>query len=282
MKKKIFIHTNNKQGIGALISKFSFESTLSDKNISVEFINVDVIDVFKNFAGKTYTRNGKDITYNPADLQSFTLSRFMPPELMNYEGRAVVVDPDIFALKDISELFSMDLHGKSIACCSKKGAWDTSMMVLDCAKLQHWNMGGILKSLVRKERNYSEIMTLEKEPDDSVLDVSRIWNNLDTLTPETYMIHMTNRLTQPWKTGLPIDFTRNSPGKYIGIIPKIWALKLRGKWPSVYQKHPDRKIENLFFSLAKNAYLAGSITKSDIEKDIETKDVRPDILQHIA
>jgi hypothetical protein len=282
MKKKIFIHTNNKQGIGALISKFSFESTLSDKDISVEFINVDKLDVFKKFAGKTYTRNGKEIAYNPQDLQSFTLSRFMPPELMNYEGRAVVVDPDIFALKDISELFSMDMKGKSIACCSKKGAWDTSMMVLDCTKLRHWSMEEILKSLTNKEKSYSEIMTLETESNDSVLEVSRLWNSLDTLTPETNMIHMTNRLTQPWKTGLAIDFTRNSPGKYFGLIPKIWVLRLRGKWPSSYQKHPDKNIENLFFSLAKKAYLAGSLTKADIEKDIQSKDVRADMLQYIA
>jgi lipopolysaccharide biosynthesis glycosyltransferase len=115
--KKVFIHTNNKQGIGAILSKFSIERFLSDKEISVEYINVDQLPVFKNFVGKKYLRNGKEMVYNPNDLQSFTLSRFMPPELMNYSGRAVVIDPDIFSIKDISSLFTLDLKGSPIADC---------------------------------------------------------------------------------------------------------------------------------------------------------------------
>lgn len=278
--KKIFIHTNNKQGIGALISKSTFLQTLSDKDIQVEFINVDELPVFQEFAQKTYLRGGKEVTYDPKDLQSFTLSRFMPAELMNYQGRAIVIDPDIFALKDISHLFTMDLQGKSIAACRKKDAWDTSMMVIDCAKVG-WNMKEILGKLARKEADYTKVMTLALEPAGSIMEMPRLYNNLDTLTDDTYMIHMTNRLTQPWKTGLEIDFTRNDPGKYFGIIPKIWWLKIRGKWPSRYQKHPDTRIEQLFFDLTKKALASGVLTRQDIEKDVKNGDVRADIFNVI-
>ena len=46
------------------------------------------------------------------DLQSFTPLRFLPPQLMGYQGRAVVIDPDIFATGDIWELLSRDMAGK--------------------------------------------------------------------------------------------------------------------------------------------------------------------------
>jgi hypothetical protein len=278
--KKVFIHTNNKQGIGAIISKFSIEKNLTDKDIHVEYINVDSLEIFKHFAGKTYLRNGKIVTYNPHDLQSFTLTRFMPAELMHYSGRAVVIDPDIFSIKDISSLFTMDLKGRAIAACRKKDAWDTSMMVLDCEKLRHWSMSKILSDLETKKADYADIMTLKNES--SVLEMPRIWNNLDKLTDDTYLLHTTNRLTQPWKTGLKIDFTRNDPGKLFNIIPKKLLLKLAGKWPSRYQRHPDTKIETFFFNLTKQALHAGALTKEDVQKAVDTNDVRPDIFQYIA
>ena len=32
------------------------------------------------------------------------------------------------------------------------------------------------------------------------------WNDFDRLTPATKMLHNTKRRTQPWKTGLPVDY----------------------------------------------------------------------------
>jgi hypothetical protein len=276
--KKIFIHTNNKQLVGAIVSKHSIEKKLSDKSITVEFINSDEIPQFKNFAGKTYLFAGETRTYDPKDLQSFTLSRFMAVERMNYDGLAVVIDPDIFALQDPSELFNFDLKGKAIASCTKKGAWDTSVMLLDCAKLKHWNMSEFLNRLAKHEVDYTKLMTLQTENQDLIIELPRIWNNLDTLTPETKMIHMTGRLTQPWKTGLKIDFTRNKMPKIFGIIPREPIHKLLGKYDTHYQKHPDQRIEDLFISLSKDAYKDGALTKEIIQQEINSKHVRADML----
>ena len=278
MKNKIFIHTNNRQGIGAMLSKFSFERVNSER-IPVEFINVDSLDVFKNFSGKTYLRNGKLITYDPTDLQSFTLSRFMPPELMNYEGRALLVDPDIFAIKDTSLLFTMDMSGKNIAACNKLGAWDTSMMVLECNNLHHWKMSEILEQLESKKLDYLDLIRLKKENPETLIDMPRIWNNLDTLTPETKMIHMTNRITQPWSTGLAIDFTPNPLPKILGFIPREPIHKILGKYPTHYLPHPNNTIEKFFFTVAHDALKAGVVTEAFIQKEIEEKHLRPDFLE---
>ncbi|KND48417.1 MAG: hypothetical protein AB200_01660 [Parcubacteria bacterium C7867-005] len=282
--KKVFIHTNNKQFAGAILAKYAIESKLpKDSDITVEFINVDEIEAFKKFAGKEYMFAGKTRVYNPKDLQSFTLSRFMPPQLMGYEGTAVVIDPDIFALKDISPLFNMDMTNKTLAACSKKDTWDTSTMLMDCEKLKHWKIEDILDGLANKKLDYVfDIMSLKHEPRESILELPRIWNNLDKITPDTYMVHMTNRMTQPWKTGLPIDFTINPMPKIFGIIPREPIHKLLGKYPTHYQKHPDKNIEGFFLNLVKDAIKNGAITKETISSEIAKGHVRKDLLSIIS
>lgn len=277
----VFIHTNNKQSIGAVLSRYSLsKNSKNSKAFKIEFINVDELPEFQDFHGKTYLRNGQEIIHDMNDLQSFTLSRFMPPQLMYYQGRAVVIDPDIFAIGDVNELFALDMQGNAIAVCRKKDAWDSSMMLLDCAKLKRWKMEDILGRLERRELDYVDLMTLKTEK--SVLEVPRIWNNLDTLTPETMLLHTTNRLTQPWKTGLKIDFHRNPMPRLFGIIPREWVHRLLGKYPTHYQPHPDKTIEQLFFRLVKDALAEGALKREFIEAETEQKHVRPDLLQKAA
>src|SRR3989344_6438420 len=118
MRKKVFICTNNKQILGARLAAFAIQRHLSGAPIEVQILNVDELSLFAQFVGKRYQRGDEWITYTADDLQSFTLTRFMSPELMGYEGRALVIDPDIFAIAYISPLFDIDMQGKAIACCS--------------------------------------------------------------------------------------------------------------------------------------------------------------------
>lgn len=280
--KKVFIHTNNKQLFGAILAKYALEKNAVGKNFLVEFINVDELVFFKNFSGKEYLRSGRVIKYNPNDLQSFTLSRFMPPELMNFQGQTIVIDPDIFNISAINELFEIDMKEKAIACCRKKDAWDTSVMLMDCAKLKHWGIKDILKRLESKELDYSDLMTLKTENQDSILEIPRIWNSLDELNENTKMLHTTNRLTQPWKTGLKIDFTRNPIPKILGIIPREPVYRLLGRYPDFYQPHPDKNIEKFFFSLLKDALKHGIINGEFIKEQIAYKNIRADIFNVLS
>ncbi len=280
--RKVFIHTNNKQLLGALLAKYAIEKTAS-RPIAVEIINIDELEIFKEFAGKKYMRNGELRVYAPKDLQSFTISRFMPPELMGFEGRAIVIDPDIFALTDIHDLFDINMEGKAIACCRKNEGWDTSVMLLDCDKLKHWKIKDILGRLANKKLDYTDLFALKKEDAESmIVEIPRIWNSLDALTPETKMLHTTNRLTQPWKTGLPIDFTRNKMPKLFGLIPREPVHKLLGKYPTHYQPHPDKKIEKFFIDLLKEAIASGSVSKNLISEEIKARHIREDLVRLIG
>lgn len=279
--KKVFIHTNNKQFLGAILAKYAIEKTAS-RPIAVEVINVDELEIFKEFAGKKYLRSGEIRAYDPKDLQSFTISRFMPPELTGFSGKAVVIDPDIFALTDIHELFDVDMKGKSIACCRKNEWWDTSVMLLDCDKLKHWKIKDILDQLADKKLDYTDLFALKKENAESmIIEIPRIWNSLDKLVPETKMLHTTNRLTQPWKTGLPIDFTRNKMPKILGLIPREPIHKIMGKYPTHYQPHPDKKIEEFFLNLLRDAIKDGVISKKFVEEEINYGHIRGDLVHLI-
>ena len=281
MNQTVFIHTNNKQRLGAKLAKFAIKRRLPDGSpIEVEILNVDALPEFEAFAGKEYLRAGKPVVYDQDDLQSFTLSRFMPPELMGYQGRSIVIDPDIFAIADITPLMNMDLGGGAVAACKKHDAYDTSVMVMDNSKLTHWKMEGILGSLARKEADYLDFTQLRKEA--SVKELSRDWNSLDAITPTTKMVHMTNRITQPWSTGLPIDFTINPMPKVFGIVPREPIHKFLGKYPTHYKKHPDPKIEAFFIGLVKDALAARIITEDTLKEELGANRMRKDIFELVS
>ncbi len=107
---------------------------------------------------------------------------------------------------------------------------------------------------------------------EKVLEIPREWNMLDQVTAETKMLHTTGRLTQPWRTGLPIDFTINKPQPLFGFIPRFWVTH-----PTHYQPHPDKMVVDAFFAVLKSAIAAGAVTTKDIDDGIASKDLRPDI-----
>lgn len=276
--RKVFIQANKSQLLGARLSKYSIERI--SPGTPVEILQVEDIPTFQNFEGETYVQGSEERTYSLADEQSFTLSRFLPPELMDYRGRAVVIDPDVFAVQDIRPLFDTDMHGAPIACCKRNGAgfWDTSVMLLENSKLD-WKIDDILARLNREEMNYN--FAMRKLFDLPVTELPRIWNQLDTITDETRMIHYTRQRTQPWKTGLPYTVTPRKLGKVFGLIPREWLPSGKNKYPVVYQPHPDERARTFFFSLVRDALKDGAVEKQIIEEEIARGYIRPDLLEHI-
>ncbi len=122
MKNCVFIHTNHRQMVGALVSQYSLKRNSRDPD-AFDVRIIDTKDQAFLYAreGQHYLRDGVQRQWLIEDLQSFTPLRFMPPELMGYQGRAVVIDPDVFAVGDINELLTRDMDGKAIMCRSRKG-----------------------------------------------------------------------------------------------------------------------------------------------------------------
>jgi hypothetical protein len=286
----VFIHTNHKQIVGALVAEYSMRrnSKNSDK-FDVRLIEHKDHPFLHEREGQPFLRDTVTRHWRNDDLQSFTPLRFMPPQLMGYEGRAVVVDPDIFAVGDVWELLSRDMQGKSIFCRPRSGAKGergclaSSVMLLDCAKLTHWRVEENFAEMFDFKRDYMDWVCLKLEPRESIGIFENEWNDFDRLTENTKLLHNTKRRTQPWKTGLPADFT--PPDKFTKFPPIGWMMQLRRRmfgdyaFLGRYAKHPDQKQENFFFGLLRECVDQGIVTEDMLREEMRQNHVRHDAFE---
>ena len=291
MEYKVFIQTNHKQYIGALVAQYALKrnSRHADR-FDVHIIDMRDYPFFAAREGQYYLRDGAKRVWLNDDLQSFTLTRFMPPELMGYQGRAVVIDPDVFAVGDVWELLSRDMAGKAIMCrprSGKKGrlygCLASSVMLLDCAKLTHWRVEEQFNEMFEFKRDYMDWICLKLEPRETIGLFENEWNDFDRLTPQTKMLHTTKRKTQPWKTGLPVDF--RPPERVRGFSPQGWLQSLRrhlfGEYGLLghYKPHPDPNQERFFFGLLKECLEKGIITEELLREEMRKNHVRHDAFE---
>ena len=144
MKPVVFIHTNDKQMLGALVSAHSYRrNSRNHDSFDVRILRAEDFPELQQ-EGRSFLRGGHERPWDPDDLQSFTPLRYAIPDQMRHQGLALVTDPDVFAVGDVAELFTRNLEGKAIWCRPRPGYHKitdplaTSVMLLDCGKLPHW------------------------------------------------------------------------------------------------------------------------------------------------
>jgi hypothetical protein len=287
-KPCVFIHVNHKQILGAHVGMHSFRrfSENNDK-FDIKFIETRDHPFLAAKEGEEFLRNGVNRAWHMNDLQSFTPLRFMPPELMGYKGRALIIDPDVFAVSDIWELLTRDMQGKAILCRPRSrvskdinGPMASSVMLLDCAKLTHWKAEEQFNEMFEGKRDYKKWITLQYEDRASIGLLEKNWNDLDVLNQRTRLLHTTKRWTQPWKTGLPVDFMPADKFKWFP--PLGWLLHLRRKlfgdyaFLGHYKAHPDKNQEDLFFGLLSECLENGSVTPEMVKNEMLQNHVRRD------
>ncbi|HEX3424279.1 MAG TPA: hypothetical protein VHS33_12895 [Sphingomicrobium sp.] len=276
MKPTVVIHTNDKQMLGALVSAHSFRrNSHSPDSFEVRVVNSSEFPELQE-PGRSLMRGGHVRQWDGDDLQSFTPVRFAVPELLGYQGLALVTDPDVFAVGDAAELFGRDLEGKAILCTPRPGYHKitdplaTSVMLLDCAKLRHWRFAEDLRALWDHEVDYLDWINLKLEDLETIGLLQPQWNDFDHLARETKLLHNTKRRTQPWKTGLPIDFTFKERGLL------NFALPIVRKLAPNYTRHPDQRQEAYFYALLGEALDCGAVTNEQLKKEVRLGHVRPD------
>lgn len=290
MEYGVFIHTNRKQMLGAKVAEYALRRNSSNTDkFGVHIVCTDDYPWLQEHEGQEYLRDGLQRVWLNNDLQSFTPLRFTPPELMGYQGRAVVIDPDIFAVSDIWELLTRDMQGKAIMSRRRSGpkgyvdkCLASSVMLLDCTKLRHWDAKQGFLEMFAGARDYHDWICLKLEDRDTLGRFENVWNDFDRLTTQTKMLHNTRRLTQPWKTGLPIDWR---PAERSRIFPPLaWIMRARRKLfgeyglMGNYRRHPDTNQERLFFGLLAECLDRGLVTKTEIEAEMASNHVRHDAL----
>jgi len=289
-KPCVFIHTNDRQMVGALVSRYSLQrnSRHADR-FDVRFIRTRDQAFMHEREGQLYLRDGERRPWLNDDLQSFTPLRFMPPELMGYEGRALVIDPDVFAVRDVWELLDRDMEGKALMCRpksgskGKRGALASSVMLLDCAKLTHWKVREQFAEMFEFRRDYMDWISLKLEDRSRIGLFGNEWNDFDHLDENTRLLHNTKRKTQPWKTGLPVDYR---PADTFRLFPpRHWIRRARRalfgdyRFAGHYQRHPDPKQEQFFFGLLGECLERGILDEDRLREEMRLNHVRHDALE---
>ena len=276
MKPTVFIQANDRQLLGAKISARSYKrASARPDTFEVKIMRVQDFPRLME-PGQSILRGGHVREWAPDDLQSFTPLRFAPPSLMGYEGRALVTDPDCFGVGDVADLFDQDMSGKAIMAVPRPGHNGqadyiaTSVMLLDTAKLEHWQFDKDLDDLFGHRFDYIDWIELKREDRSTIGALNAHWNDFDRLTRETGILHTTKRRTQPWKTGLPVDYTlrERSPFDFIRRLSRRH-----------YQAHPDQKQEALVYSLLADLVDLGDVSRDELESEMAANHVRHDSLQ---
>ncbi len=287
MKPTVFIHTNERQRLGALVAAHALRrhSTHADA-FEIRLLETKDFGFLAEREGQPFLRDGAPRIWRMNDLQSFTPLRFLPPRLMGFAGRALVIDPDIFAVGDVFELLSRDMQGKAVMGRRRspgKVCIATSAMLLDCSALREWDAEREFAELFEFKRDYKDWICLHHVPEHTKGFFEPEWNDFDRLTPATKMLHNTKRRTQPWKTGLPVDFV---PADKLGKIPLLGALnRLRARvfgdyaFLGRYARHPDPNQEAFFFGLLSECLALGSVTEDLLREEMARNHVRHDALE---
>ena len=278
MTNTVFIQANDRQLLGARISAYSYRRNAREPG-SFDVVIMDAAKFPRLMQeGQSILRAGHIRQWEPDDLQSFTPLRFAPPSLMGFEGKAVVTDPDIFGVGDVGALFDRDMGGKAICAVPRPGHNGradyvaTSVMLLDCAKLPHWQFERDLDDLFAHRFDYVDWIELKREDPSTIGHLEPEWNDFDRLTPRTQLLHTTKRRTQPWKTGLPVDYTLRESG------PMDFLRRLASRR---YQRHPDRNQEALVYSYLAEMVDAGEVSKQDLVNEMAAYYIRHDSLDLI-
>jgi hypothetical protein len=296
-KPVVFIHTNDSQLLPAKVGAHALRSRSQHVDaFEIRILRVEETPQLLKHDGQQHVWNGGLHTWRSDAVTSFMPLRRMVPQAMGFRGRALVIDPDVFAVGDVFELLSRDMDGMAIVCdtmideladvpCRR---YATSVMLLDCAKLEHWQWDREIDAIFRREFDFGPWIGLLTEPAATIGMLEEEWNHCDTLNERTKLLHNTERPTQPWKTGLPMDpdlvfiarrraRARENGGGFVArALRAVGVTRVPAELDPVNRPHPDPRQERLFFSLLAECLANGEITEEFLRDAIRRGHMRPD------
>jgi hypothetical protein len=146
--------------------------------------------------------------HDPLASTEFTYSRFLPPHLCNFQGKAIFMDNDMLSFGDVAELDALDMSDLTLRVVQHEyrpentvkmyGCPQTSyprknwssLMIMNCAKLKLWS-----KEVVETQTG-AYLHRFQDIADDQIGHVPMEWNMLDEMDEKTKLIHYTNG--GPW------------------------------------------------------------------------------------
>ena len=146
------------------------------------------------------------------------------------------------------------------------------------------NFEKIIDDLFSFKIDYSELINLEFIDKNSIGLIDENFNSHDEITDQTILLHTTNRITQPWKTGLDIDYSYNvsNLNLFINYFKKYVGLDYQKKFlEKKYQPHPDKKVIKFVTKLFEDAFNAKKITYEELIFSVEKKFISKQFLDSL-
>lgn len=299
---RVFVQANARMVLPARVAAYSFARWSRDGDvIAPELMLVEECRELVACEGRIYRENGRPLRFHCDDLCSFMPTRMAGAQRAGYRGRALVIDPDVFALRDPLPLLKCDMQGRAIlakrAPPYRLGPYDSSIMLIDAGRLRHWDFATLVERMFAGDLDYGAWERLALEDPDSVGDLDDAWNSMDSLDEHTRFLHTTNYRTWPWKTGLGVEFWEDrlwvrellSPSDRLRLLYRgarrranaLGAALGLVRPVGVYPAHPDPRQPQQFFRLLGEAIAAGAITAHDVEREITLGHVRKDLLDRV-
>ena len=287
MNLKIFIFCNRALSLAALVSRYSIlRNTKHAAEFEIELLNEQHFELLKIFQDSHILWGGRLHRWRYDSDLSFTLLRLIPPQLMNYQGRAAVVEADTLVLDDIYELLTKDMGDFDGLTCPievvnpKFVSHQASVMLLDCSKVR-WDLKALFEGLVRREYDYLDLMRLKLERNFGSFE--KEWNHFDTPNDKTKLLHYTNPLTRPWLTGVRRGkkYRRVFNPRPIRRVSRLLRLpdKLRGLETMYYEENPYPQQRDLWFRYLKECLDSGVITEDFLRKEMQERRLRKDVFE---
>lgn len=291
-KPTVFLHTNNQQLVPALVGAYTLKARSSRPDLfDVRILRLEETPHLSGRNGQRYFwwDETHPATWHRSDLGSFYPLRRMVPAVLGFRGRALVIDPDIFAVGDITELLFRDMADRAILAGAR---WDhyrgrqlhsSAVMLLDCAKLTSWDWDAAIDSIFRGEIRLGPFLGLDDVPQGDIGVLEEEWNSCDSLNERTKLLHLTKIETQPWRTGLRADEYLHVPAV---APPLAWLwlearkVRSRGARQTVLQRrHPDPCQERLFLSALRECLEEGAISVDLVRWAIDKRYLRRDLFR---
>ena len=212
------------------------------------------------------------VKYDPNDLQSFTLLRFIPPKIHN--DFCLVIDPDVFLVKDPTYELSKYIANNNFKmfCTNKEGKIKSEVCLINCKEFNLWDFDELIEEMFLGKVDYQDIINFNFLSIDKIGNLNENFNVWDNLNDSTIFLHTTNRLTQPWKQGLKVDFKMYiSKYNYLkNFLRKVLGLKHNKKiFERKYIKHPNLKVNNFVKKIFKEAIDSNYLNNNEIEHSIK-------------
>ena len=266
---KIYICTNKFQKIAAMAAAFSFKKFGYD---NIEILELEKNELLMSKLNSSFLRNKKLIKFE-YDLQSFTLLRFLPFEKKNHED-CLIIDPDVFAVKNPTAFLNNIISNNDfdIGCTVINSLFRSEVILLKNTNFS-WNFKDIIDDLFNHKIDYNDLINFKSNKYFSNIFTLPIRvNEHDTINNDTLLLHTSQRITQPWKEGLKIDFKKKEISlkyKVVQFIKKIFGLRYNKElFSKFYIQHPNALVSNYVVKLFSNALKDRIILKEELKNSV--------------